>query len=51
MRMFSGTVSLRVDDAWRRELEPSARRTVTRMTWPLLKRYGHLDEQRERGAE
>lgn len=50
MRMLSGTVNLRVDDAWKRELDPHARRTVTRMTWPLLKRYGYLDEPRERAA-
>jgi len=49
MRMVSGTVPLRVDDAWRDGLDPSARRLVTRLTWPLLKHYGYLDPQ-ERAA-
>jgi hypothetical protein len=43
MRLVSGTVALRVDDAWRRELDPRSRKLVTRITWPLLKRYGYLD--------
>jgi hypothetical protein len=42
MRMVSGTVALRVDDAWRRELDPASRRLVTLITWPLLRRYGYL---------
>ncbi len=52
MRLISGTVALRVDDAWRRELDPRSRRLVTRITWPLLKRYGYLDddEPQERAA-
>lgn len=41
MRLLSGTIELRVDDAWRRELDPHARRQVTRITWPLLRRYGY----------
>jgi Sulfotransferase family len=43
MRLVSGSVPLRLDDAWRRELDPRSRRLVTRITWPLLKRYGYLD--------
>ena len=42
MRLLSGTLSLRVDDAWKRELDPKARRLVTALTWPLLRRYGYL---------
>lgn len=42
MRLLSGTVELRVDDAWRRELDPRARKLVTRITWPLLRHYGYL---------
>lgn len=42
MRLLSGTVTLRVDDAWKRELDPRARRIVTAITWPLLGRYGYL---------
>lgn len=41
MRMISGTVTLRVDDAWKRELDPRSRRLVTLITWPLLRRYGY----------
>ncbi len=32
---------LRVDAAWRHELSPRARRTVTTLTAPLLWRYGY----------
>jgi hypothetical protein len=46
MRLLSGTVTLRVDDAWRRELDPKARKLVTRITWPLLRRYGYLAKDR-----
>ena len=42
MRLLSGTITLRVDDAWKRELEPRSRRLVTAITWPLLRRYGYL---------
>ena len=45
MRLLSGSVTLRVDDAWRRELDPRARRLVTRITWPLLRRYGYLPDE------
>jgi Sulfotransferase domain. len=47
MRLVSGTVALRVDDVWRRELDPRSRKIVTRITWPLLKRYGYLDHDAE----
>jgi Sulfotransferase family len=43
MRFRVGTVALRVDDQWRRDLPAADRRTVTALTWPLLKRYGYLD--------
>jgi hypothetical protein len=42
MRLLSGTLTLRVDDAWKQELDPGARRIVTAITWPLLRRYGYL---------
>lgn len=45
MRLVSGSVTLRIDDAWRRELDPHARRLVTRITWPLLRRYGYLPDE------
>jgi len=47
MRLVSGTVALRVDDTWRRELGPRSRKRVTRITWPLLKHYGYLDDEDE----
>lgn len=50
MRLLSGTVTLRVDDAWKRELDPGARRLVTAMTWPLLLRYGYLGRDPESGT-
>lgn len=40
-RFKTGTVSLRSDDAWRRELGRRDHRLVTAMTWPLLLRYGY----------
>jgi hypothetical protein len=43
MRFRVGKVALRVDDQWRRDLPAGARRAVTALTWPLLKRYGYLD--------
>jgi Sulfotransferase family len=43
MRFRVGRVPLRVDDQWRRDLPAADRRTVTALTWPLLKRYGYLD--------
>jgi hypothetical protein len=50
MRLLSGTLSLRVDDAWKRELDPKARRLVTAMTWPLLRRYGYLGHDPKSGT-
>jgi hypothetical protein len=44
MRFRVGRVPLRVDDQWRRDLPARHRRTVTALTWPLLKRYGYLDD-------
>jgi hypothetical protein len=44
MRFRVGRVPLRVDDQWRRRLPARDRRTVTALTWPLLKRYGYLDD-------
>jgi hypothetical protein len=41
MRMASGSVVLRTDDAWRRQLKPSQRRIVTALTAPWLWRYGY----------
>jgi UDP-N-acetylglucosamine transferase subunit ALG13 len=41
MRLSTGAVRLREDDAWRREMEPRARRLVSAVTAPLLSRYGY----------
>ena len=41
-RLETGTIPLRLDDAWRDALPDGARRTVTALTWPLLLRYGYL---------
>jgi hypothetical protein len=32
---------LRVDREWRQQLSPRARRTVTALTAPMLRRYGY----------
>jgi hypothetical protein len=41
-RLDTGTIPLRLDDAWRDALPNGARKTVTALTWPLLLRYGYL---------
>lgn len=42
MRFVVGDVSLRLDDAWRRDMGPVDRVVTTMLTWPLLVRYGYL---------
>ena len=42
MRFETGTLHLRRDDAWRRQLADRDRRVVTALTAPLLARYGYL---------
>jgi len=46
MRFKTGTLPLRVDEAWREHLAPRDRRVVTSIAWPLLRRYGYLDAGR-----
>ncbi|MEL7155931.1 MAG: sulfotransferase [Actinomycetota bacterium] len=41
MRFGGREVTLRLDDAWRRELDPAKRRLVTAMTGTLLAAYGY----------
>jgi hypothetical protein len=41
VRMRTGRLALRIDDAWRSEMRPSDRRLVTLMTFPFLVRYGY----------
>jgi hypothetical protein len=41
VRMHTGPISLRLDDAWRSEMRPSDRFVVSLMTFPLLARYGY----------
>jgi hypothetical protein len=41
-RFKSGQVDLRLDNEWQTKMSPGARRLVTLITWPLLKRYGYL---------
>jgi hypothetical protein len=50
MRMQTGEVPLRVDDAWRTSMASPVRAAVTAMTWPFLVRYGYplLDGRRPR---
>ncbi len=42
MRFRTGPLPLRVDEAWRDELDVGDRRTVTAVAWPFLRRYGYL---------
>jgi hypothetical protein len=48
MRFQTGTVPLRPDDAWRRQLPAADRRLVSALTLPLLLRYRYLPDRRER---
>jgi hypothetical protein len=41
MRFASGTIELREDDEWVSKLGRSQRRSVSLVTWPLLRRYGY----------
>ena len=41
VRMQSGPLRLRVDDAWRTSMPAGDRRLVTLLTFPLLARYGY----------
>jgi sulfotransferase family protein len=42
MRFDTGPVPLREDDEWKRSLAIGARRLVTAMSWPLLRRWDYL---------
>lgn len=41
MRFRHGPIELRVDEAWRTEMEPRIRSFVYTLTWPLMRRYGY----------
>lgn len=41
MRMATGEIPLRIDDAWRTRLPRLQRAQVTALTWPMLVRYGY----------
>ena len=41
MRLRAGTVPLRLDDAWRRDMDRRTRATVTALTAPMLAAYGY----------
>ncbi len=41
IRFKHGTITVRTDDAWRREMAPPDRRVVSVLTSPLLLRYGY----------
>jgi Sulfotransferase family len=42
MRLQTGAIPLRPDEAWRSGLPSDARRTVSAISWPGLLRYGYL---------
>ncbi len=42
MRFKHGSLTIQLDDEWRRAMRPRDRRWVTAITWPLLTRYGYL---------
>ena len=41
VRLQTGPVPLRLDEAWRRELPTWRQRATAAATWPLLRRYGY----------
>ena len=47
MRFKIGSLDLRVDDEWREKFPAGQRRWVTVLTWPLLRRYGYLNDIRD----
>lgn len=47
-RFRTGTVSIRLDDEWRREMSPRDVRAVTLLAWPLLKAYRYRDRGERR---
>jgi hypothetical protein len=38
---FARELTLSVDDEWQRRLSNRDRRTMSALTWPLLRRYGY----------
>jgi hypothetical protein len=42
LRFESGELTVRLDDAWRRQMPPASRRLVTALTAPFLLRYGYF---------
>ncbi|HEX7995066.1 MAG TPA: sulfotransferase [Streptosporangiaceae bacterium] len=42
MRFTTGRLAIRGDERWRSAMSPQDQRTVTAMTFPLLRRYGYL---------
>lgn len=41
VRLSSGLLALRLDERWRRELDPWRARLTVVVTWPLMRRYGY----------
>jgi hypothetical protein len=41
-RTSSGAIAIKLDDEWKRKLNPSDRKTVTALTFPLLLKYGYF---------
>ena len=41
-RFESGTIELRLDDSWRRDLDAWERTLAVALTWPLLLRHGYI---------
>lgn len=50
VRLRRGTVRIAANEAWRAGMTPRDRRVVTRMTWPLLARYGYAGRRDRRAV-
>ena len=46
MRLSTGTLEIRSDEAWRTKMRFHQRAVVTALTWPVLRQYGYLGKPR-----
>jgi hypothetical protein len=51
MRFRTGTVPIKLDDQWRRDMPRRDRRLVTLLAWPLLRAYGYTAEPRRESTD
>lgn len=47
-RFQKGSIKIREDNAWKRDMKPMDKWIVTILTWPLLMKYGYLTNEQDR---